>query len=121
LLAQAFIKFTDQVFSRGLFEVINACNRRGMSGNFGSTQLRSFVTAGRLMLTFARPGEPQEQSVSFVCTDDDPLGLGAGAQSVYTDLPTALDMLAEVATHWPADRHAQSAAFTADDNINLGF
>jgi hypothetical protein len=121
LLEQEFYKFLHRVLRQGLFEIINACPQRGMSGTFGPTTLRSYVIAGRLMLTFARPGEDQEQSISFVCTDDDPLGLGGGVQSVYTDIHTAMSMLADVMAAWPSDRPAQVQVFQSDPTVSLGF
>lgn len=121
LLEQTFYTFLDRVFRRGLFEVIDTSPRRGMSGTFGETTLRSYVVAGRLMLTFARPGEQMEHSVSFVCGDDDPLGLGGGTQSVYTDLQTALAMINDVTANWPQERSAQQEVFKADENVNIGF
>jgi hypothetical protein len=120
LLQQVFYKFLDRVFRHGLFQIADESPKRGMSGTFGETTLRTFIMAGRLMLTFARPGEKMEQSVSFVCGDDDPLGLGGGVQSVYTDLQTAIAMINDVITGWPEDRLAQADVFTADENVSIG-
>ena len=120
LLQQEFYKFLDRVFRRGLFQMVDESPQTGMSGTFGETTLRTYMIAGRLMLTFACPGVLLEQSVSFVCTDDDPLGLGGGVQSVYTDLQTAIAMINDVITGWPSDRTAQSKAFKADDNVSIG-
>lgn len=113
----AFRRFVQDVFSCGLFEVINEGTAAGMSGTFGTdldtpTALRTFMTAGRIMFTFACDVGSQEESITFVGTEDDPLLLGAGLQSVQTDLATALKMFDTVRTCWPADSEVQAACFT---------
>ncbi len=119
LLQQVFYKFLSHVFQRGLFRVVDESPKRGMSGTFGETTLRTFVIAGRMMLTFARSGERAEQNVSFVCGDDDALGLGSGVQSVYTDLQTAIAMINDVINAWPEDSSAQAEIFTADEKVSI--
>jgi hypothetical protein len=120
LLMQVFYKFLDRVFRRGLFEIADESPQRGMSGTFGETTLRTYMVAGRFMLTFARPGEQMEHSVSFVCGDDDPLGLGGGVQSVYTDLQTAIAMINDVMAGWPEGRSAQAEILKPDENVTIG-
>jgi hypothetical protein len=117
LIELSFGRFMARVYCGGLFKAIDACPMRGMSGRFGDTELRSLVTAGRLMLTFARPGDTDEQSISFVGIDDDKQGLGAGLQSCYTNLDTALNMIGEVMEKWPSDSAEQAAMYVADTHI----
>ena len=119
LLEQLFYKFLSRVFQRGLFRAIDESPKRSMSGTFGETTLRTYILAGRLMFTFARPGERAEQNVSFVCGDDDALGLGSGVQTVYTDMQTAIAMINDVITAWPEERSAQAEMFTADGSISI--
>lgn len=114
----AFRRFVQDVFSSGLFELINGGITSGMSGTFQDqgdtpTTLRTFMTAGRIMFTFACGVGSHEESITFVGTEDDPLLLGAGLQSVQTDLVTALKMFDTVSTCWPADSEAQAGCFTA--------
>ncbi len=114
----AFRRFVQDVFTLGLFELINEGTTAGMSGTFGAdldtpTTLRTFMTAGRLMFTFACDVGGHEESITFVGTEDDPLLLGVGLQSVQTDLATALKMFDTVRTCWPANSEAQAACFTA--------
>lgn len=120
LLHQVFYKFLDRVYRRGLYEIADECQLKGMSGTFGETTLRTYMIAGRFMLTFAQPGEEREQTVTFICADDNPLGLGAGAQSVYTDLQTAIDMINDVINGWPEDRAAQTEIIKADEKVAIG-
>jgi hypothetical protein len=114
----AFRRFVQDVFSAGLFEIINGGTSAGMSGTFGTdldtpTTLRTFMTGGRTMFTFACDVGSHEESITFVGTEDDPLLLGAGLQSVQTDLTTALKMFDTVRTCWPSGSEAQAACFTA--------
>lgn len=96
-----FYKFLNQVYSLGgLKEIVASNTARGMSGEFGSTTLRCFSTAGRLMFTFARTNGPREDSVSFVTDDSDPNGFGGGLQSCYAPARVAIEMLTEVISNW---------------------
>ncbi|MES2213526.1 MAG: hypothetical protein V4473_01635 [Patescibacteria group bacterium] len=107
-----FDKFLRLVYGRGLFEVIQASKSSGMNGRFGSTDLRTWVSAGRTMFTFARPKKKgDEVSVSFVAGDDDALALEAGIQSVEANLPTAFSMIEDVIARWPNTREKQEAIF----------
>jgi len=119
LLHLEFHQFINHVYRRGLYERIDKCRKRGMSGVFGQTKLLSFVTAGRIMLTFGRTQEDLSPSVSFLCEDGDPLGIGAGCQSLYADLRTAIDMLKEVEANWPISKRAQWRVFRPDTEVGL--
>jgi hypothetical protein len=110
LLIQVFYKFLDRVFRRGLFQIADECPLKGMSGTFGETNLRTYMIAGRFMLTFARPSEQMEHSVSFVC----------GVQSVYTDLQTAIAMINDVIAVWPEDLSAQTEILKPDKKVAIG-
>ena len=119
ILRLAFYRFLNSVFSKGLFEVIDSSKKRGMSGKFGETNLRSFVAAGRMMLTFSRQYGADEHSISYVLPDDDPHGLGAGVQSLYTDLRVAIEMIDDVIENWPSEEKHQKKAFKADKNVSI--
>jgi len=135
VLQQTFDKFLRLVYRRGLGDMIAKCTMRGMSGSFVETDLRTYVMAGRIMFTFAKRTDPgkviyskdsgdpicNEQSVSFVGGDDDPLCLGAGLQSVYTDFRTALDLIEDVIKWWPQDAKEQESMFKPDIKVNMGF
>lgn len=113
-----FDKFARLVFRNGLFELIQAESERGMKGKFGSTELRTWVGAGRIMFTFARPKKKGEEvSVSFVGEEDDPLLLSAGIQSVEATLPTAFLMIEDVIARWPKTKKEQKAIFLGSENV----
>ncbi|MBI4992300.1 MAG: hypothetical protein HZB99_03710 [Candidatus Harrisonbacteria bacterium] len=134
VLQQTFDKFLRLVYRRGLGEMADKCDKRGMSGKFGETQLRTFIMAGRIMFTFARcidkskdsyykkDGEVycNESTVSFVGEDGDPLCLNAGIQSIYGDFRTALDMIEDVIRCWPKDLKEQKKLYKADAKVAIG-
>jgi hypothetical protein len=127
VLQQTFDKFLRLVYRRGLGEMADKCDKRGMSGKFAETELRTFIIAGRIMFTFARrqnskPAQTspyEEDSVSFVGEDGDLLCLGTGLQSVATDFRTALDMIEDVIKHWPPNTKEQKKIYKANDNISI--
>ena len=120
VLQQTFDKFLRRVYRRGLYDLIAACQKSGMSGKFGQTELRTFTTAGRLMFTFARRVDgANEPSVSFLAEDGDPLALSAGLQSVMADFRTCLDMVEEVIVHWPTDVAQQRNVFAASEKVSI--
>lgn len=135
VLQQTFDKFLRRVYRTGLGEMADKCTKRGMSGKFGKTELRTFIMAGRIMFTFARRTKGktgvyangklvhtlpyQEDSVSFVGEDSDPLCLSSGLQSVDTDFRTALDMVEDVIKHWSSDLKTQKKLYKANANVSI--
>ena len=121
VLQQTFDKFIRLVYRKGLYDFVDKSPKRGMSGKFGETELRTFIMAGRVMFTFARkidkkrPGifekggkiYSNENDISFVGEDGDSLGYSAGIQSLNTDFLTALDMMNDVIKGWPAEAGKQ--------------
>ena len=134
VLMQTFDKFLRLVYRRGMYNQLNATNAGGMSGKFGETDLRTFICAGRIMFTFARlidkekagryekDGEvfSNEDSVTFIAEDEDPLCLSAGIQSVYADFRTSLDMIEDVIKGWPAEPDAQKLVYKVSAGVGLG-
>lgn len=119
VLQKSFDKFLRHVYRKGLYELITHDTKRGMDGQFGKTQLRTFVTAGRIMFTFARPGKKDEISVSFVAEDGDPDGYSAGTQSVFATLSEAIAMIEDVIANWPSDQSEQAAVFNANEAVTI--
>lgn len=134
VLQQIFDKFLRLVYRKGLGEMADKCDKRGMSGKFGETELRTFIMAGRIMFTFARRIDKSkdsyykkggelycnEWSVSFVGEDGDPLCLSAGIQSVYGDFRTILDMIEDVIKHWSQDQEEQKKLYKANTKVTIG-
>ncbi|HUY05394.1 MAG TPA: hypothetical protein VMV62_01615 [Candidatus Paceibacterota bacterium] len=135
VLQQTFDKFLRLVYRRGLADMIEKCNKKGMSGKFVGIDLRTYVMAGRIMFTFAKRIDTSkdsyykkgdnvvcnEHSVSFVGSDDDPLCLSAGIQSVRTDFRTALDLIEDVIKWWPQDIKEQKKMYKADAKVGMSF
>jgi len=133
VLQQTFDKFTRLVYRRGMFKLIDACQFKGMGGQVGTVELRTYAIAGRIMFTFAKRIDPtkksyyeqgdnlicNEWSVSFVGEDNDPLLLSAGIQSVGADFRTSLDLIEEVIKNWPEDPQAQKKIFKVDKKISM--
>ncbi len=120
VVQQTFDKFARRVYRKGLYEIIDDCKSRGMSGKFGETELRSFIIAGRVMFTFARKnGEENELSVSFIGEDGDKFLWSAGLQSVHADFKTSLDMIEDVIKNWPTDNGKQKEIFTGNKSVTL--
>ncbi|MFA4998869.1 MAG: hypothetical protein WC514_02510 [Candidatus Paceibacterota bacterium] len=133
VLQQTFDKFLRRVYRKGMFNLIDKCEERGMTGKFGETDVRTYVIAGRIMFTFARKidkskgglfqeGEQvysNEDSVSFVGGDDDPLCLSAGIQSIHADLKTGMDMIEDVIKGWPEQEKEQKRVFKADKDVKM--
>lgn len=122
VLDQALREFNVRVYRQGLHKLTKENKTAGMSGNFGNTTLRTFYTAGRLMLTFARTSEKNpkyEDAVSFVADYDDPTGLRTGLQSVYCTFETAVSMIQEVTNNWPAEISEQSRIYHSDIKVGI--
>ena len=134
VLQHTFDKFVRLVYRQGLCELIDASRHRGMSGRFGKTDLRSFVMAGRVMLTFARrrrgvttvsdaTGAERlrlpyvETSVSFVAEQDDKNGLSAGIQSTQATLIEAMTMIDDVINHWPTSKMERSKIYRHSKDV----
>lgn len=117
VIALRFAQFQDQVYHvGGLSKMIAECRFKGMSGQFGETTLRSYAICGRLMFTFARGSGENEDSVNFVCEEDDLIGIGGGLQSCYAELPIALAMIEDVIANWTANK----SGFKTDKKVAIG-
>lgn len=110
VLQQTFDKFLCHVYRNGMFDIIKDCDERGMSAKFGNTTLRTYIMAGRIMFTFARKEDDQ---VTFIAEDGDPLCYSAGLQSLNVNFRSALDLIEDVIKHWP--KVQKSGAFKAKE------
>ncbi len=122
-LAVCFDKFLRNVYRRGMYDLIQKTKERGMGAQFAHTSIRTFVCAGRVMITFACPQNPTEQelSVSFVLEEGDPVALSGGLQSVYANLHQSMNMIEDVISGWPSSIVEQKKLFKVDKKINFGY
>jgi hypothetical protein len=108
------------VYRKGLFDIIEACNVRGMSGQFGDTVLRTYTLCGRIMMTFAKSTEKDligDNSVTFITEEGDPLAYSAGIQTIEADFRTSLDLIEDVIKYWPEVQKA--GTFKAKASISF--
>jgi hypothetical protein len=138
VVMQMIHRFDLTVYQQGLCVIIDDCKDRGMAGQFGTTSLRSYVMAGRLMFTLARriEGETvivirddkgveirrlpyQERSVSFVGEDGKKSEPRFGLQSMYADLVTTMGMFEDITNNWPKDNKEQKKVYKADKDVGM--
>ncbi len=122
VLDHALQNFNRKVYREGLWKITNECRTSGMSGQFGETQLRTFDSAGRIMLTFVRKreGYPHgEESITFIADGSDESGIRTGVQSCYTELDGALSMINEVIKNWPSTKDEQQKIYSSDIKVSI--
>lgn len=123
VIEQTLDEFLHRVYRRGLAKVIDNCKHRGMSGKFGNTELRSYVMAGRLELTFTRSTPVgvglDEYSISFMGEEGDESAKRFGIQSIYAPFFEAIQMIEEVISNWPKFPPEQAKVFTSQDSVKL--
>lgn len=111
-------KFLRVVYRKGLYDLVKDASG-GMGGTFGGVELRCFISAGRVMFTFARKVDESEISVTFIAEDGDPNAYSAGVQSVLATLPECMAMIDEVIANWSPDRGEQARMFVSWDSVML--
>ncbi len=120
LLMHGFNEFAYRVYLNGLSDIIDKSRRKGMSGTFSSTTLRSYVIAGRIMFSFSQKnGEGNEKSVSFVGEEDEKDGVRFGMQALYCTLEEALHMMSEVVSGWSSTPQERQLAYVDNDNVSI--
>lgn len=112
-----FLQFAEEVYDRGgLYAKLDECKQRGMTGVFGDTTLRSYVLAGRVMLTFVRTtNNGGELLASFICNDGDPHGVSGGITALYAEPWDVVQMLREVRDNWAE----QAQNYTGSESVSL--
>jgi hypothetical protein len=117
---QLFVdKFLRLVYRKGLYDLVIKTGGGGMNGRFGDVDLRCFITAGRVMFTFARQVGESETSVTFIAEDGDPNAYSAGIQSALAPLSECMAMIDEVIANWPSDGDEQAKQFTSSDSVMI--
>lgn len=117
MLQTTFDKFLRHVYRRGMFDLIDKCELKGMNGKLGSVTVLAFSMCGRTQIQFDHADG--EQSVSFLMEEDDPLAYSAGIHSVHTDVHTGCAMIEEVIKNWPAEVEVQQRVFVANGKVTL--
>lgn len=117
MLQATFDKFLRHVYRKGMFDLIDKCELKGMNGKFGSVDVLTFSMCARTQIQFDH--SDGKQSVSFMMEEDDPLAYSAGIQSVHTDVHTGCFMIEEVIKNWPAEIDLQQQRFTANGKVTL--
>jgi hypothetical protein len=87
-------KFQDLVWDGGLGERIISASYSGMIGQYGTVQLRSYILAGRLALTFSR-GDAEVQLGGF-----DQIKPNLGLNAIDGTAQQAQEMIEEVMRFW---------------------
>jgi hypothetical protein len=90
-----------------LWKQVNECSRSGMSGTFGKTELRTFASAGRIMLSFW-VGKNQ---ITFVGDESD--YTRTGLQSMNCSVDMAKLIVQEVIDNWPTSK------LEPDNQVNM--
>lgn len=121
MIEHALHRFNIKVYRQGWRKLVKDCDLRGMSGTFGSTELLSMCTAGRIVMTFVRKRGEERDSVTFVADESDGGGYSTGIQSLDTDYAAACAMLDEVAANWPTDAAEQRNLYKGNKEVGFGF
>lgn len=102
-----YVQFAQEVYDRGglrehIFKTLGSSGQARMTGMFGTTQLASWVSGGRVTLSFYRKdAEGYDVGLfSFILDDDDCSGITGGLSARYADALIALSMIDEVMTVW---------------------
>lgn len=103
LLNQVAYEFITRVYRRGLYELISSRGPRYQARS-GGTILRTFTTGVGLVFSFSTD---EESRTTFVCEEDDPLGLGIRLHSMTTDTLSAVAMVSAFIAAWPGDKADQ--------------
>lgn len=107
--------FFDSVCQHGLWQRIDEVDDRGMSGSFGDVELRSYVIAGRTMITIAN----KDNQITFLTDDRERNGIGL--HTTEGDAEVIKSMVRTVIYGWPDDVSDQRNTFKANSKIQIGF
>ena len=111
--------FFQRVYQNGLYDLIDQHGSGGMSGTFGTCRMRSFLSAGRVMITFAQPGTGGRDKCSYtiVGLDGDSRGESFNADSREGTDTDITAMLLSLLDKWPSDRRRQAQMFRAGNTF----
>jgi hypothetical protein len=104
---EALVDKFEKSIGFSLWKRVSECKHSGMSGIFGRTELRTFVTAGRIMLSFWS-GKDQ---ITFVGVESD--YTRTGLQSMNCTVDMAKFIVQQVIDNWEASK------LQSDDNTSI--
>lgn len=104
---EALVNKFEKCVGANLWEQVKKCQHSGMSGVFGNTELMTFITAGRIMLSFYA-GKDQ---ITFVGDESD--YTRTGLQSMNCSVDTATFLVQKVIDNW------QNSKLQINDNISI--
>jgi len=107
-------KFENDVYLNGLKDIIDKSTMKGMSGNFGSVKLNSFVMAGRIMFTF----EKEKDDITFLCAENE-IPSRMGFHSINATWPTAKSIIKEVIENWENSTTPLGNRMKDDKNLGI--
>jgi len=106
-------RFIAEVYARGMQAAIIDCDKRGMSGIYGETEIMTYVMAGSIMLTFKRG----DDDVTFIGADDKN-DTSLGLQSIDATLPAAREMIEQVIREWGESAKAALDRFRTNQKVS---
>ncbi len=109
------MRFELEVADQGLSALIDASQKRGMSGTLGTVTVRSIVSAGRVMITLERG------HVSFTVVGiDDFNDMRLGAHTICGTLDEVGAMIADAAKFWQSlDESERSEVYQDDTKVRF--
>ncbi len=107
-------QFVFGIYVKGLQTTIDTCKQRAMSGKFNDIALRSFVSAGIVMMTICGP----KAQITFICVDgkDDPL---MGVQSYEGKLPDIVELVESLIQSWKELEAPFSDVYKYDAEVRM--
>jgi hypothetical protein len=114
--------FERRVYEQGLKEVIEKSDARGMSGVFFGVELRSYILAGRMMLTFEGPNsdDPEIRDSFTMIGQDPPSKANLGMQSIFCTGDRARQLVRTVIDAWTRTLVTErSKVFTGNANVSI--
>lgn len=115
-LGRLAMRFEEEVFKKGLWNIINRSRKKGMSGQFGDVKVLSYVIGGRVMIQL----EQGRESVTFVGVEE--VRANFGFSSISGTLPCAVEMVEKVIEFWrEASPEERDTVHNDDTEVGMGF
>lgn len=116
-LGQLAQEFQHRVWATGLGRTIDASRKKGMSGQFGSVKVMSYIICGRLRIQFDR-GNASLTLGGNEDVDNPNLGFA----SITGTVPQAEKLVRDVIRFWEqADAETRRTVHQDNERVNMGF